>query len=1002
MLKRKSSEALDGSDHNSKRRKLDNANTLEVGLMSDLKDSFIDYSKYQAQLVHSINVSGCVHKICYPPTADDADTHFANHFTQSFDELDTDSVIKFPYILDVFQKQSICGIENHDNVLVAAHTSAGKTTVALYAIAKALHLNERVIYTSPIKALSNQKYRELSEKFGHDNVGLLTGDTSINRDAGCIVMTTEILRNMLYRGAEIIREISWVIFDEIHYMKDPHRGVVWEETLILLPKQSRFVFLSATIPNSSEFAKWIAKINTFPCHVIYTEYRPVPLQHYIFPRGGNGIYLCVDHKSNFKEANFQRALNGIKSDDETRKSKQSAKSANNEKDKDIFKLIRMIMEREFDPCIVFAFSKKEVENLALSLSKLDFTSMEEKKLICRIFNNGIATLNDDDKLLPQIQSLVHLLQRGIGIHHSGLLPILKEIVEILFGEGLIRILFTTETFAMGVNFPAKSVIFSDVNKWDGMTHRLLTSSEYIQMSGRAGRRGLDERGIVIMMMKNNKLQPQQIQTMLKGKSNYLASQFHTTYPMLIQLKRLQEIEPTFIINRSFMQFQKLEKIPSLMQKLKELQERMAQIPAMEHEVEVAVEKYLVYQKSLNDLYVSMVSIVNKPKHVLSWLNPGRLLFIAQPAINKSIGWCICINYKKISKKDLKILQTVHKNKNLNIEYIVDVLSSTNQIMSVQLHHIQKFSAIRLNMQKFQNLAHSENKAKLGLVLNECLKRNGDDLKELHPKKHLNINEPKLDEIYQKIDILNEKIKAFVNEHSMQNVEQLCMQYKSKKDMELEVVSIQNEMSALESNQHIEQKLSGMNRVLRRLKMVDTASNVITIKGKVACEISCGDELILTELLFSNFFTDLSSDYINALLSCFVFDEVTSTGNEGSKFSDEMNEKLYKKLREKIVQICEIQIEAKLEMNSKKYVDSFSAGLMDIVLSWSRGAKFSQISKMTTIYEGSIIRVLKRLSELLCELVACSTLMGNEKLTQKLEHCKEIIKRDIVFSASLYL
>ena len=221
----------------------------------------IDYTKYAPQTVDKIDVAGCVHKIAYPPGFDEAKKR-KNRFSQT----KSDKVIKFAYELDVFQKQSICGLEAGDNVLVSAHTSAGKTTVAEYAIARALAQNERVIYTSPIKALSNQKYRQLQERFL--DVGLMTGDTSMNRDASCLVMTTEILRNMLYRGAEIIREISCVIFDEIHYMKDPKRGVVWEETLILLPQVARFVFLSATIPNSVEFAKWIAKINAHPCHVV--------------------------------------------------------------------------------------------------------------------------------------------------------------------------------------------------------------------------------------------------------------------------------------------------------------------------------------------------------------------------------------------------------------------------------------------------------------------------------------------------------------------------------------------------------------------------------------------------------------------------------------------------------------------------------------------------------------------------------------------------------------
>ena len=184
-------------------------------------------------------------------------------------------------------------------MLVAAHTSAGKTAVAEYAIAKSLSLKQRVIYTSPIKALSNQKYRELAEEF--KDVGLMTGDVTINETASCIVMTTEILRSMLYNGSEITREMAWVIFDEVHYMRDKERGVVWEETIILLPTACKYVFLSATIPNAREFAEWIVKIKQQPCHVVYTDFRPTPLQHYISPLGGDGIFLVVDEKGNFKE-----------------------------------------------------------------------------------------------------------------------------------------------------------------------------------------------------------------------------------------------------------------------------------------------------------------------------------------------------------------------------------------------------------------------------------------------------------------------------------------------------------------------------------------------------------------------------------------------------------------------------------------------------------------------------------------------------------------------------
>lgn len=213
---------------------------------------------------------------------------------------------QYPFVLDPFQKQAILCIDNSQSVLVSAHTSAGKTVVAEYAIAKSLAAKQRVIYTTPIKALSNQKFREFTDEF--EDVGLVTGDVTINPSASCLIMTTEILRNMLYRGSEIMREVGWVIFDEIHYMRDKERGVVWEETLILLPDNVRYVFLSATIPNARQFAEWVCHLHKQPCHVVYTDYRPTPLQHYIFPAGGDGIHLIVDEKGQFKEENFTTAM----------------------------------------------------------------------------------------------------------------------------------------------------------------------------------------------------------------------------------------------------------------------------------------------------------------------------------------------------------------------------------------------------------------------------------------------------------------------------------------------------------------------------------------------------------------------------------------------------------------------------------------------------------------------------------------------------------------------
>lgn len=477
----------------------------------------------------------------------------------------------WPFNLDPFQKVSIASIERGESVLVSAHTSAGKTVVAEYAIAQSLKNNQRVIYTSPIKALSNQKYREFAAEFG--DVGLMTGDVTINPTATCLVMTTEILRSMLYRGSEIMREVQWVVFDEIHYMRDKTRGVIWEETIILLPDKVRYVFLSATIPNAMQFAEWITKTHVQPCHVVYTDFRPTPLQHYFFPAGADGIHLIVDEKGSFREENFNRAMTTITDKQGDDPADAMAKRKGRGKDKklnkggtkgpsDIYKIVKMIMMKSYNPVIVFSFSKNLCESFALQMSNLTFNEDSEKAMVQKVFDSALEMLTEEDKQLPQIQNILPLLKRGIGIHHSGLLPILKETIEILFQEGLIKVLFATETFSIGLNMPAKTVVFTSVRKFDGVSQRWITPSEFVQMSGRAGRRGLDDRGIVIMMI-DEKMEPGVAKDIVRGEQDKLNSAFYLGYNMVLNLMRVEGISPEFMLERCFYQFQNTASVSGL-------------------------------------------------------------------------------------------------------------------------------------------------------------------------------------------------------------------------------------------------------------------------------------------------------------------------------------------------------------------------------------------------------------------------------------------------------
>ncbi|XP_031433324.1 exosome RNA helicase MTR4-like [Clupea harengus] len=585
-------------------------------------------------------VEGCTHEVALPSNED---------YKQLKPRVGK-AAKEYPFLLDPFQREALLCIDNNQSVLVSAHTSAGKTVCAEYAIALALREKQRVIFTSPIKALSNQKYREMYEEF--QDVGLMTGDVTINPTASCLVMTTEILRSMLYRGSEVMREVAWVVFDEIHYMRDLERGVVWEETIILLPDNVHYVFLSATIPNARQFAEWICHLHKQPCHVVYTDYRPTPLQHYIFPAGGDGLHLVVDENGEFREDNFNTAMQVLRDAGDSGGSagggKWDAKGrrGGTKGPSNVFKIVKMIMERNFQPVIIFSFSKKECEAYALQVSKLEFNTDEEKKLVEEVFNNAIDCLSDEDKKLPQVEHVLPLLKRGIGIHHGGLLPILKETIEILFSEGLIKALFATETFAMGINMPARTVLFTSARKFDGKDFRWITSGEYIQMSGRAGRRGMDERGIVIFMV-DEKMSPAVGKQLLKGSADPLNSAFHLTYNMVLNLLRVEEINPEYMLEKSFYQFQHYRAVPGVVEKMKKLEE---QYNAIEIPNEESVVTYYKIRQQLAKLAKEIEEFVRKPKYCLPFLQPGRLVKVKNEEAD--YGWGVVVNFSK--KSNVKV------------------------------------------------------------------------------------------------------------------------------------------------------------------------------------------------------------------------------------------------------------------------------------------------------------------------------------------------------------
>lgn len=918
---------------------------------------------------------GCIHEVALPP-----DAEYVSLKDQPF-------IRTFPFNLDPFQRKAMECINNRQSVLVSAHTSSGKTAVAEYSIAMALANKQRVIYTTPIKALSNQKYREFEVKFEGD-VGLVTGDVTLNFEASCLIMTTEILRNMLYRGSKLMREVAWVIFDEIHYMRDKERGVVWEESLILLPDGIRAVFLSATVPNARQFAEWVAFLHHQPCHVIYTDVRPTPLEHYLFPSGDSSMHLVVDKFGNFKQENFDRAVSFLAKPDEefdvTAAPKRKRICAA-DTGKKCCELLKFLMKQQYAPVIVFSFSKKECEFYAIGMAKDCSVTEDVKRAITEIFYNAIENLSPSDRQLPQIESLLSFLKKGIGIHHGGLLPILKEIVEILFSEGLLACLFATETFAMGLNMPARTVLFTACRKFDGKEMRFITSGEYIQMSGRAGRRGLDEKGTVIMMIEES-VTPEQIKTITQGQADSLTSAFHLTYNMILNLMRVEEINPEYMLEKSFHQFQSQGNIPQIYAEFSKVQQELDNIKVPN---ELKVAEYYHLRKKLDELADEFRSHTNKADVVVNYMQPGRLIKLLY---NERTDWGMVLSYSKQWTPDRAYY--------LNMDVLLCSKEPTDsnelpvmEIITIKNTDIRQVSSIKLKHPV--DLRSVESKIKVYHMMKEVKNRFNDDLPMIHPFLHMNIKSEEFKQVIKTIGEEEEKIF----EHPLYDSpdgEHLYNTYKDKIKLEQTLAELKKQLEDQLSSSFLHE-LKCRKHVLRRLEYC-TGVDVIQQKGKVACELSSGHELLLTELIFNGVFSDLSPQQIVALLSCLLCDDKSNTN---PRLTADLSGPL-SQMQNFARTIARVSTECMVELDEKRYVQSLKPFLMDVCFAWANGSPFTDVCKLTDIFEGSIIRCLRRMEEMLRELIQASKSIGNTELQDKFYAASNAIKRDIVFAPSLYL
>uniref|UniRef100_A0A671E0N4 SKI2 subunit of superkiller complex n=1 Tax=Rhinolophus ferrumequinum TaxID=59479 RepID=A0A671E0N4_RHIFE len=901
---------------------------------------------------------------------------------------------------DVFQKQAILHLERHDSVFVAAHTSAGKTVVAEYAIALAQKHMTRTIYTSPIKALSNQKFRDFRNTFG--DVGLLTGDIQLHPEASCLIMTTEILRSMLYSGSDVIRDLEWVIFDEVHYINDAERGVVWEEVLIMLPDHVSIILLSATVPNALEFADWIGRLKRRQIYVISTVTRPVPLEHYLFtgnsPKTQGELFLLLDSRA--VEAKKERMSKHA----QTFGAKQPTASGG---DRGVYlSLLASLRTRAQLPVVVFTFSRGRCDEQASGLTSLDLTTSSEKSEIHLFLQRCLARLRGSDRQLPQVLHMSELLHRGLGVHHSGVLPILKEIVEMLFSRGLVKVLFATETFAMGVNMPH-----------DGSTFRDLLPGEYVQMAGRAGRRGLGPHRHCHLALQGPRARDVDLHRMMMGKPSQLQSQFRLTYTMILNLLRVDALRVEDMMKRSFSEFPSRKDSKAHEQALAELTKRLEALkePDMTDQL-VDLPEYYRWGEELTESRRRVMESVNGLKS----LSTGRVVVVQNQEHHNALGVILQVSSNSTSRVFTTLV-------------LCDKHTCERGSASPDVPYPDDLVGFKLFLPEGP-CDHTVAKLQPGdvaAITTKVLRVNGEQILEDFSKKQQPKfkKDPPIAAVTTAVQELLRLAQAYpagpptldpVNDLKLKDVSVVEGGLRARKLEELirgaqcvhsprfpaqylklrERMQIQKEMERLrfllsdqsllllpEYHQRVE--------VLRTLGYVDEAGTV-KLAGRVACAMS-SHELLLTELLFDNALSALQPEEIAALLSGLV---CQSSGDPGEQLPSTLKQGM-ERVRAVAKRIGEVQEACGLNQTVEEFVGELNFGLVEVVYEWARGMPFSELAGLSGTPEGLVVRCIQRLAEMCRSLRGAARLVGEPVLGAKMETAATLLRRDIVFAASLY-
>lgn len=878
---------------------------------------------------------------------------------------DRDELIaRYPFPIDRFQSEAFDALDNGEHVVVAVPTGSGKTVVAEYGIAAALADGRRSFYTAPIKALSNQKYRDLVEIHGDSNVGLLTGDNSINGDAPIVVMTTEVLRNMIYGRSNVLDDLALVVLDEVHFLQDAYRGPVWEEVMIHLPQHVRLVCLSATVSNVEELAEWITTIRGATAAVIERR-RPVELENkYLVADKTNDslsfLPVFVDGQMNSEAQRLDES--GARRGGGRRNSQRgSARASGNRATRrrlappNRVETIELMRQRSLLPAIFFIFSRAQCDAAAKACVDADvsLTTDADRSAISAIVERRLGGIDDADLAVLGFAQFVEQLQRGVAAHHAGMVPPMKEVVEACFTEGLIKVVFATETLAVGINMPARSVVIEKLTKFTGEHHEQLTPGQYTQLTGRAGRRGIDNMGTAIVLW-SPWVRFDEVAQLAGSSSFHLRSAFRPTYNMAANLIRTYSSdEAHHLLNLSFAQYQADRDVVRMEARL----ERRRVVYADLREQCVSefgdIDEYrLINNREARRRSDGREQRIDSIREALDDLQPGAVIYVAK---GKYRG--VAAMTASASRKDGMHLTLISKSADLLRVTADDFDEPPTLVGKVVLP--RNYSPNRKDYRR--NVAHRLRKAKLGQDSRARRRssQNQDELAHRHPvaqdpelREKLNAA-GQADRVAREIDDLETRVRG--------------------------------------KNQSLAQDFDRVLGLLANYGYVELDSWALTDAGEMLARTFHESDLLVTEIIRAGLLDGLNAADLASLVSCLVYEHRSPDDPPAPWFSSNDIRHRFRRIAVLSEKLSAQEREAGLSVH-RGPDPTFSA----IAYAWVAGEGFADVVGDEELTGGDFVRTTKQLIDLLRQVATIAPTAATRRAAAQ---AAEIAFRGVVADSS---